>query len=385
MSAKKYKLRFFSYILLMAIPGVLSFLPWNSADSTNNIENRILAQWPSFDATQHDVRDYRNRIEDYLEDRLGLKNAFVKLYNNWLYLFFNKLSSTQVSTGENGFIYLNSHSKNQTNGIFDAICSQELIPKVLEKQLESAIKRFNSLMSESAINGIILIVPTKPKIYPENLPSDYKLLCQQRPSWQENMVSTIDSNKLLYPVDQFYAWKEQFEVYHSKRFHWIGQAPYHTARWVLDSWNIKPDISPLISQRTITSDLNSYSLGLNFHNNGFVYDYSQKLSKQCVGKQCLADWVNHYQNGVLRYFRTQRSNGRSLLVLSDSFGPFIDEHFLQGFDTVWSVELNNLTEDEDSFFKWVISTTNPSHTIVVMHDGGTVSQLLRMNRVFSKW
>ena len=71
----------------------------------------------------------------------------------------------------------------------------------------------------------LLIVPTAPRIYPEDLPPGTP--CSEPAA--DRLVAALNDRAVIYPVAEMQALKSQFEVLPRHHFHWAGEGPLRVA------------------------------------------------------------------------------------------------------------------------------------------------------------
>jgi len=349
--------------------------------TSENKENRKLAPAPQWPDSWAAIESSKSQLEAYLADHFGLRTLFIKWTNKVKYHAFGEVTSSQITIGEAGYIYLNSHNKNTPNSLIKEICGVIKPDLALSNTIKQGINDFIDYYQSQETQVIFAVIPTKSKIYPEYLPTQQKSWCSSiETSWIDVLLNQLNQKNLFYPLHQFKAWKNSFPVYLSKHFHWNGITPNKTAEMIFKQWEIKPEPEHAYQEQKVLSDLSSHLTGLFFEDNSIKYNY-QDL-EFCHGNQCIDGFVTKYKNGVVKLNTSGLDSGRKLLILSDSFGPHITPHFSRGFDHVYSVDINQLQENEEqAFFSWIISYTQPTHILYLIHDGGMVWQTLRLKRV----
>lgn len=345
-------------------------------DKTKSGENRVLAQKPTLPKTYSDVGQFITFFDDYLEDQFGFRKNFISGANKTRYWLFNEITSKQITVGKNKFIFFNSHSAKYPNSMIKSVCG---ITRGSDKHINhtvDSVSRFIKYTQQFGISVNLSVIPTKSRIYPENLPRLERNWClSKKTTWRDRLIQKLNSvHPVYYPLKKMIALKEHIQVYLPSYFHYKGELPYTLAKSLMkELWNISPDFVVKPTKKTTQSDLRTYFKGLHFYNDTVIYDFKKHGVKSCSGKRCLIGLNKYYKKGVSHtYINPKNSNQLSLVILSDSFGPPIAKYFSMGFRKVICINIFNLEENEKkNFYQWILTTVQPTHLLYLIHDGGT--------------
>ena len=109
---------------------------------------------------------YQANFENYLEQHIGFRPLFVKLYNQIQYSFYDKTSAFQVVVGKNNFVYQYEFIRSYYGKNF---CGYEVIDNATK-----GLRIVSEQLKEKNIDLIIVLAPSKVAVYPENIPDKYK-------------------------------------------------------------------------------------------------------------------------------------------------------------------------------------------------------------------
>lgn len=372
-----YKYKALLFIGIISCPLLFTFL--GQSNDVAKVENKKSVSVPDWPQSFNEIETYQADLVSYIEEQFGGRATMLKLLSYFKYYIFSESISKRVSVGKNGYVYMNSHDESNANSLFFSICKKDKPRPETMAELISGVAKLAELSRHNNIIDKILIVPTKSMVYPEYLPNEIQAECDQdKQNWIQDWASS--QVNVLYPLQELRRWKQDFSVYLPKRFHWIGQLPHKVAEMMAEIWTIEFNNQLFEPQRTdIGSDLKNHLYGLNMSQTAVDYDMS-KLVKVCRDDKCFDGFKAHYTNGHLKMYRSDVNNKR-LLILSDSFGPHAAKYFVGAFGEVYASNLNNLKRDEEqAFFKWMIQTVQPTHLLYLIHDGGTLWQIKRLNR-----
>ncbi len=383
--SKRVYLRFslLAFYFVISLPMMVMLVSEKKQQS--KVENRVLAKWPALPKDYQNLQQARSQLESYLEDHFGWRDHFIAANNKVKFKLFNELSSNRLTSGLDGYIFMNSHGKDDNLSMLKSVCGVTVPSDNSREEMRAGIKSFLSYHDNKGINTTVAIIPTKAKIYPEYLPEWLAGWCQgSKPTWIDDFAQSFGPGEVIYPLADFIDWKRSGPVYLPKHFHWNGTTPYWFAQQLFKFWNIEPELQPNTEQILISSDLNNHLSGLHFDDYSVSYEYSDNSLERCFTSECLPGLEAYYMRGeVFKYSRKSPHNNR-LLLLSDSFGPGVMRHLFAGFQEVVAIELNQLKKDEEqNFLYWVSEAVQPTHMIYVMHDGGLIWQARRLNRVFN--
>ena len=121
------------------------------------------------------------------------------------------------------------------------------------------------------------------------------------------------------------------------------------------------------------SDLGHFFPGVRISQPIDVPQIDEVYSSICRGGECIdgLDQIYERAGDVTSVKNLNIKSGKSLLLISDSFGKNIAEYFSLGFSQVFHVSTNHLKEDEKGkFLKGVINLTHPTSVLFLYHDGG---------------
>lgn len=366
-------------MLLLSAP-----LLWHLfAPESENVENRTLATMPHWPENWNDVEISKSELEAYFEDHFGLRATLIKWANQLNYHVFGEVTSPQVTMGKAGYIYFNSHNKVAPNALTKEVCGRINPSDVNKTRSKKGIESFLELYQQKGIKASVVVIPTKARIYPEYLPTQHKHWCSQNnTSWVDELIDLINNQNVIYPLQEFRDWKDSFQVYLPKYFHWNGDLPERTAAMIMQQWGIDVKHKVTLKDHRVKSDLSNHLPGLSLTDMSTKFSYENL--KFCDDKNCIKNFTDKYQNGSVVLSETNTDTGRNLLILGDSFTPQITPHFSPGFDNTYSINLNHLKKaEEQEFFKWITSYTQPTHIIYLVHDGGLLWQALRLERIMN--
>jgi len=300
--------------------------------SLSKTENRKSVSLPSLPKSYQEIQNAKSQLESYLNDNFGFRDLLIQLANQIKLSIYKETTSKRVTIGRNSFLYMNSHKESTQNAMIRNVCNidKPLEPNAVVTGFTDYFRYFDTLK----LSASVAIIPTKSRVYPENLPDLERHWCQNlKTTWIDELLSDLNNTRIIYPINEFIEWKSIFPVYLPHRFHWEGQAPYEFSKLLLDRWEMDIINSPAVEHIIVPSDLANHLSGLHFEDSTKTYTYTAK-ENTCKSSQCISNFKSYYANGVAYTGQIESTHKKTLLMLSDSFGAGLDKHFLASFSFV---------------------------------------------------
>lgn len=108
---------------------------------------------------------YQTEQQNYLNQSIGFRNFFVRLYNQMHYTLYNQAKANGVVIGKEGYLYEENYIKAHLGIDF---IGEDKIREKTEK-----LKRISATLKGKGIDLIILLAPGKGSFYPEFIPKYY--------------------------------------------------------------------------------------------------------------------------------------------------------------------------------------------------------------------
>ena len=356
-------------------------------DLIKSKENRKLYQIPPLPTNLTTISNFTSNVDNYLSDQFGYRDLFIKSANRLNYYLFNESTSKQITIGKNKFIYLNSHNAEHKNSLIKSVCGMRELSKLNKDLIVSSIKGFLDYFSQQGYVTTFAIIPTKSRIYPENLPKPQSTWClNHSKTWMDNLIDSRLNNMVYYPLNKMRKWKNKFDVYVAKHFHWNGELSYKVAEDIMKNiWGFNLILTPSKSEAITKSDLSRFLLGVQLKDQSVKFDYSKLGVKECKGNKCISNLKDLYERGVAFHYEKQQHLNRRLLILSDSFGAEIAQHFIRGFDEVTNINITSLKDDEQQgFYRSILNNVKPTHFLFLIHDGNILGRSIKLKKLLLK-
>lgn len=108
---------------------------------------------------------YQAQQQDYLNQNIGFRNFFVRLYNQLHYTLYNQARANGVIIGKDNYLYEENYIK--------AHLGRDFIGADKIKEKTKKIKIISDTLKRKGIDLIILLAPGKGSFYPEFIPESY--------------------------------------------------------------------------------------------------------------------------------------------------------------------------------------------------------------------
>jgi hypothetical protein len=213
MEQKIKKAVFVFFILLLVLPALqfkFDFIKMKPLGGSYQFASR-----PNFIMKEFISLDYQKKYEKYLNDHIGLREFFLRSYNQVWFSLFRVVHANNVILGSNNCLY-------EINYIEDYTGVNFVGEKVIDEQLRKA-RFIQDTLKKDSIYLIILFAPGKASFYPENIPQKYLDKSQPKTNYKyytskckKMGLNYIDMNS--YFVSQKN--KSPYPLYYPGGIHW---------------------------------------------------------------------------------------------------------------------------------------------------------------------
>lgn len=315
-----------SLIILMSILNL--FIP---SRSFSELENRYLQTLPTLSIKDFLSGSYTSDFEKYATDQFPLRDFWVKVKST---------SDILLSKKDNGRVYFGKN-----NFLFD------VKPEIDYKQLEQNIRYINEFIENIKVDGEkninLLLIPSKETIYKDYLP-DYAPTIDEMKLIEE-LGLKVNAN-IIDLVATLEGKREEY-IYYKTDHHWTSLGAYYGYEALGDYLGFKAvEIEQFNKDLVSDSFLGSMYRKVNVFKGSpdriFKYYLDEDVLDQLIVnnesiRDSLYDESFLDKNDKYSYFlggdyglveiNTKINNGRSLLLIKDSFSnsmvPFLSQHY----------------------------------------------------------
>jgi alginate O-acetyltransferase complex protein AlgJ len=172
------------FVLFISFPILNKFIPI-LPDITGN-ENRQLFSFPGFKKDSLEL--FSGRLENYLSDRISIRNRFIELYNQLnIFIFHSSPTNIKAFVGKDGHYFLAGEELRAYNG------NKSLAPDQL-LQLKIKLLERKKLVESYGAKLFIAIVPIKATIYSDKMPGH--IIKSEKGSMGQQVLSFLQKENL---------------------------------------------------------------------------------------------------------------------------------------------------------------------------------------------
>lgn len=375
--------------LMIVLLALGLFLPAFAGFFTNhkarqNWEKRELAALPNvLQASSSKV--FFTELEAFIDDHMGFATPLNQAYRKLQFYVFGDSPVANVSVGDEGFVFLNSHSVSRPHTAISKLCLRNA--SQISKTAK-AMDTFASIIDRQGATMTYAVVPSKPLLYPDRLPyttpARFREACLsidplQSAAGQLRERAQGADYRVYFPFSELAAMRDEPAFYPPENFHSASRINHEFARGLLHELDI--DVGRAYSKDAylgvIRADMDL--LGFRRDADAWIYPYADY---ETVFSHREPSWVvRHYPRA--RDFGTfvsaNPASTRSALLLSNSFGKYVAPHLAPGFKSLHHINLNALRKTEaEAFLRQVLAQIQPDDVIYLVHDGGIPSAQLYM-------
>lgn len=307
-------------------------------------ERRVLATLPARPASFEQALHLPDGIDSWLKDRFGLRQPLVRL-NDWLrWQVFGEIASPRIVIGRHGRLFLAAHDNDEPTLITD-LCGVGITGQQIDAAADTIIRTLGRVRA-AGFDASLLLVPTAPRLYPEDIPEPLATACAGLEPPVDRVVARVRASDVgpdvIYPVDLMLAMKPAVEPIPRHHFHWAGEAPVRVAEDVAEGhWHLPRTLALPLRPIGRSSDLNNLNPGMGASDPIREPDVRAVGIKSCSGTACgpIEGLTPGAEFALERY--TRPAPGPRLLIVAD-FGDEIARNFLEQFGEVWRIATNNL-------------------------------------------
>lgn len=297
---------------------------------THNYENRSLPEAPAFTAENYST--YPRQVEQWLSGIMPFKNQLATVGGLADYYVFHETMKSDLVIGKEGWMFYTGQQTCEEDPIADWLGTDLFTVE----ELQTLAERFCTARDVMEARGgefVLVISPSKAKIYPELMPERFGKPAEYTRLQQvvEYLRFHTDLN-IVTPEDDILAWKEKYpeqRLFLKYDTHESYVASYISADAILDVLRQEPlpDQTQLVWQ---------------FNENGKA-DLANMLGLKGIVKDEYNAWnvawhrhyINEWSDEDETEMRFVNENGdgdpRRLMMISDSFGalmfPYLADYF----------------------------------------------------------
>lgn len=376
----------FAAAVFLSLPAIRGLVE----DTTKRelIENRTLTTFPGLELHSLFTGSFFSQLDLYLSDHFGYSQKLHRFHQSIVYFVFGDDPVPNLTLGRDGFVFLNSHSRDTPYSAFESLCvrggSAGDLPS-LEQHWPDVLEE----LKRRGIRAALAIVPSKPGLYPEMLPrrvpDSIRQACRAYGDTDNSMVRLRREGArrglaIYYPFEEFSAARYSGNFYPKENFHWAGESIHLFMLGLFDALAISPTEAYSADPRTteIKAEL-SRILGVRLTATIRDFDYAGfRVTETSREPDFIRQWYTRASD-----FREASADNpmtsRTAVVISNSFGAFAVKHLAPAYRRVVQVNVNDVLPGEGAaFFDEVIRQVAPDDLIFLFHDESVAAEGKRM-------
>jgi hypothetical protein len=281
------------------------------------------------------------------------------------YQVFN-LAPPPLVAGLHGRLFLGNHAGGSPGSLIRTLCGTLMD----QAGVDRAVGLWRPLLAAARATGIpvrLLVVPTAPRLYPEDLPQPYAAECEHATPPADRLVAALSDPTVIYPVDAMLAMKSQFEAIPRHNFHWAGEAPLRVAELVASGMGLSRALDLPLHDDNRRSDMDSYNRGME------AESHIREPSLAQAGVAVCEAWRHCPTSPDPAIETYTRAGPGRVLVIADSFGDAIGGDFTEYAGQVWVLRMNlALDANPAALAALAIHHFAPDAIVIVYHDAGAL-------------
>lgn len=325
------------FTLIVACPLVLTN---TDPDAISWEDNKALADDPLTVAMSGEDT-FSNAVDNYIDDRIGLRRNAIKTNSRIDYFAFHKSSTDFVVFGEDGWLFSDDGTTvNQAMGFLT------YSPETLE-QIADNMMQVKEYLAERNCEFILYIAPNKERVYFDKLPGYYSEYQLSETCNTEQIIDYLRENtdiKVVWPYEDIKEYKEnnpEQDLYYKLDTHWNKVGGYIGAKALLNELQIE---IPDLEEQTITESV--------YEDSGDLYDrlglypaaHMEDALYRIDGYTYNADdylYLDFYGNWL---FTNKGKDARKLMIVRDSFCTAMADYIANEFDQVNMIHQNSFEQ-----------------------------------------
>lgn len=337
-------------VALMSVPLVATFV---GAPATSG-EQRKLAAAPSMPTGWREALALPAALDPWINDHFGWRIRMVEIYTRLRHDLFGRFPTNQVIGGRDGRIFLAAHNRAGEGEPYTAIalaCGWQFRdgPEILAE-----VNHFSRLFDAAGIDAKLLIVPSAPIVYLEQLPAWQTERCtvDGAPAYQMLASPGLDPRareRVMFPLKEMRAIRGRDAMFPLTFFHWSGAGPRAVAGMTQERFWKRPAAGgtpiPLVEKR-VPSDVHFLFPGIEHDSVAGEPDFTGTTITSCYGPDCFPGMKSIMEKLVVvgRFTNTAPGLAPRLVMITDSFGYAGAPWFSRYYNEVVYLSTNGLAQ-----------------------------------------
>lgn len=343
--------------VLLAIPGIATFVPGARGDAGAKRERRIAQSAPQLEWDR--IGAFPAEFQAWFGRRFAFREPLLRTHARIWYHAFDRAPGRRVILGKDDWLFTTA------SNVLDDVRGVAPFEDGVLENWRSTLEARRDYLASRGIHFVFAVVPSKSAVYPELLPERFEIVGKSR---RQTFLDYMHEHSDVPVLDLMPAMLEAKaqsvpgdDAYFPLGTHWTDRGAYHGYRAILNALSVDlPELQPLP-----LSDFDRRPLKVQDDESATVFledvlEQNQSQLKPRGGRRS-SPLGEDDPNGKGLMFGQDAANLPRALLIRDSFGvalaPFLAEHFslLQSIGT-------------DSFPVWAVDELRPQVVIQVYVD-----------------
>lgn len=366
---------------LLALPLAATVLTGPTATS----ENRALAAPLERPSTWREALALPAAADRWISDHVGWRAQMIAAYTWMRHRLFGRFPTHQVIAGQGGRIFLAAHSASGTPNTAIALAcgwNWQDLPRIA-----ADANRLVRTFQAKGMDAKLLIVPSSPVVYAEQLPAWMTPRCSpaQVPGaalLASPLLEASTRKAILFPLDALRAGRNDIAPFPLTFFHWSGAGPRTVAGLTQEHFWQRPASGgtpiPLV-QRSLPSDISGLFPGISLDSVAGEPDFAGTTMSLCHGAPCFPGMEPLMAKLFIvgRIINSAPGLAPRLVLITDSFGLAGAPWFARYYREVVYVSTNALaqaTVEELAQLRALLFRPGSGDELMYMYHDATVYQ-----------
>lgn len=308
---------------------ILIIVPIFSQKDNYSMENRILAEFPDLNQL---IWNIPMKYNEYFNDHFPYRSRLSRL-NNLIKigLLHTSPMPDHVRIGKEGWLF------NYREEIKDTYMGIHLYSEKELSHIQFLLEEKEKWLTSQGSDFYLLILPLKPDVYPEFLPSS--MISRNSVNKRTQIISYLKKNSRIKLIDGYEALvkkKDSVRLFYKTDTHWNQLGAFFTYVGLMKKIKMDyPELKPLsLSEYLVTQHHDVYSgdlLGIMNTDTFFSRDpYILKLKKDITAKMYPNSPMIQGESNYI-FYENRKAPKIRLLIFRDSFSTYLIPHLSESF------------------------------------------------------
>lgn len=321
-------------IIMISIPGIFTNI---KPDQQSKMDNRMLQEFPEMGSDE-----FQEEVEQYLSDRIGLRENMITFYQNLCSNIFHKLVHPLFIDGQDGHVMVD----------YDLISFQHLdVDPAYVENFSEYLESLQNFCESMGSEFVFFLCTNKETIYPEYFPKGYHI--KEQPNRSDQILEALTEKEVsfIYPKEIFFELKNKEPLYNKKYdvAHWNDTGSFYGNREIISYIHKSfPNVDELEKDEfKITEDIQPYLPNSYFKINEKVPEYTLKEEQSVEKSEVFSEMVLTAPKIYYKYYKNQENQALPrILIFGDSYFEHTARFYLNRSSELMLLHSDNMVDAE---------------------------------------